>query len=121
MSPVSIEPFVKFTGELLVDLPGPATSSADLADFSRNRLAEFRGLTVAFQALELLSSELHKDVEAKLEAIEDRLATYLGELEAFGKGSRSTAPGRPEAIAELSALRLAVLDPIKSHQAELGT
>lgn len=120
VSPVSVEPFVKFTGELLVNLPGADTSKENCEAFSHDRLAEFRALTVAFQALELLSNDLHKKVESELEAIEDRLAKYLGDLDAFVKGDLTSAPGRPEAIADLSALRLRVLEPIKEHQASLG-
>lgn len=120
VSPVSIEPFVKFTSELLVSLPSAASSQQEREAFSTNRLAEFRALTVSFQALALLSPQLSQTVESQLEAIEDRLAKYLGELDAFAKGNSAVAPGRPEAIADLSALRLGVLEPIKDHQADLG-
>lgn len=120
VSPVSVEPFVKFTSELLANLPDATTTREDLEKISRQQLAEFRSLIAAFQALELLSSELHKKVESPLEAIEDRLARYFGDLDAFANGHLVSPPGRPEVITELSALRLAVLDPIKDHQAELG-
>lgn len=120
VSPVSVEPFVKFTSELLANLPDVETKPEDREAFSRDRLTEFRALTVAFQALELLNKDLYKSVESKLEAIEDRLAKYFGDLDAFAKGSLASAPGRPEAIADLSVLRLAVLEPIKDHQSAMG-
>jgi hypothetical protein len=120
VSPVSIEPLVKLTGDILANLPDVQTSTTDREEFSRTRLAEFRALTVAFQALELIGKDLNRIVELHLEAFEDRLARYLGDLAAFAEARNQIAPGRPEAIAELSALRLSVLDAIKDHQAELG-
>lgn len=121
VSPLSIEPFVKFTSELMVGLPSLDTPEDVRLKFSHDRLSEFRALTVAFQALELLDHDLFRNIESKLEKIEDRLAKYLGELDSFAKGVLVTAPGRPEAIAELSSLRLAVLELIKEHQGALGS
>ena len=121
VSPVSIEPFVRLTSDLLVNLPDPGTPHEDCEVFARDRLAEFRALTVAFQALELLNGNLYKQVGSQLEAIEDRLAEYFGDLDALAKDNRAPVPSRPEAIADLSALRLAVLEPIKDHQATLGS
>lgn len=120
VSPVSIEPLVKLTGDILAKLPDAQTSTAEREEFSKIRLAEFRALTVAFQALELISKNLNRIVESHLEAFEDRLARYLGDLAAFAEARSQSAPGRPEAITELSALRLAVLDAIKDHQSDLG-
>lgn len=120
VSPVSIEPFVKFTSDLLVNLPSTDTPREELELFSRSRLAEYRALMVAFQALELLSGPLHQEVWGRLEALEDCMAQYFGRLDAFAKGTLAEAPSRPEAIAQLSALRLAVLEPIKVQQVALG-
>ncbi len=120
VSPVSIEPFVKFTSELLVKLPDSSTPSDEREKFANEHLADYRALMVAFQVLELLSTPLNQGVCAQLEALEDRLAQYFGQLDAFAKGSTTNAPSRPEAIADLSALRLAVLEPIKVHQVALG-
>lgn len=119
VSPVSIEPLVRFGTELLAALPGPASDRAAARAFGVEKLAELRAHTEAFRTLLLISDSLFAEVEPLLEAVEDRLAEYLGHLEAHWRAG-DPAPSRPEAVADLSARLMAVLGPIKSHQAGVG-
>jgi hypothetical protein len=119
VSPVSIEPFLQFGTELLTKLPASDNDPAAARPAGAELLQKLRGLTQSFLALQLIGDNLHLEVEAALEKLEDRLATYLGGLDEHWNNS-SPAPSRPEAIAELSLAFIAVLNPIKQHQASLG-
>jgi hypothetical protein len=120
VSPVSIEPFLKFGTELLSKLPTEQSNPEQAEAFGKERLTELRGLAASFIPLRLLSADVHSSVAAALDEFEDRLATYMGDLDAFFKQRRPEAPSRPEAVTELSSRLLAVLDPIRKHQAALG-
>jgi hypothetical protein len=119
VSPVSIEPLVKFGTELLANLPGEDSDPAAANTFGTDKLSELRGLTEAFRTLLLIKDSLFAEVEPLLESVEDRLAEYMGQLDAHWR-SGTPAPSRPEAMADLSARLMAVLGPIKSHQAGVG-
>ena len=120
VSPVSIEPFVKFVGEVLSKLPDGQSDGDMREKFKQEQLTNLKSLIAGFRALELINKDLYSQVETKLELVEDLLISYLSNLNEHIKNPSSDAPGKPEFIEELSALRLAVLDPIKEHQASVG-
>lgn len=120
VSPVSIEPFLKFGTELLSKLPDAQDGPDAAAAFGKQRLSELRTLGASFIPLRLLSEDVHTSVETAMDDFEDRLATYMGELDAYFKGQRQDPPSRPEAVTDMSSKLLAVLEPIRQHQAALG-
>jgi hypothetical protein len=119
VSPVSIEPLVKFGSDLLAHLPDSTTLSSDGKEFGSLKLPELRRITAAFHSLRLIDEKLHSEVINALEQFEDRLATYLGQLNSHWE-TGAVAPSRPEAVEDMSSKLMQVLKPIKNHQAAVG-
>lgn len=119
ISPASIEPLVKFGSDLFNELPSLITNPEEGKRFGTNRLSELKRIMAAFHSLRLIDESLHSSVLEELEKLEDRLATYMGELNEHWSSS-ANAPSKPEALEDMSSILVRALKPIKDHQASLG-
>jgi hypothetical protein len=124
VSPISIEPFLKFVTEVRATLPTADTPSAMAPStltaywsVNQTRLNEF---SLAFQSLELVDPALHRSVEEALLAFDDSLAAYVGALGQFLNGSATEPPNREDAGRVLTETMLKIFGLIQVHQRSLG-
>lgn len=116
LSPHSIEPFLKFSTELIQHLP-PAEGSepaSEAAAFVQLRI-QLRGLMTAFDALAVVDPQLAASVNALVEQFEDRLATY-GYARKMFQESGAEEPSRSAALEDMAGIRTQVLHCIRKHQ-----
>lgn len=117
VSPISIEPLLKYWTELPRSLP--TTGSANKADVEQywvqqqKSLEQFYG---SFRVLILIDEKLAKSVEEKLEEFEDGLAIYCGAIQAHLADGTILAPDRAFVLASLTEIIIAVFKLIQDHQ-----
>lgn len=119
LSPSTIEPWVKLMGEMLTGLPAVGVTTSQLEEWKQSRLSQIRAIGATFVALRLIDEALFEKVERAAGDVEDRLVGYLSEMAAHLE-TGAPAPSRPEAVAELATMGVAVLIPIKEHQTMVG-
>lgn len=121
VSPLSIEPFLKFAQELPRALPVASGTSDDAVEtFWTTQVAKVGDFEVAFRALGLIDVALGEAVASKLEAFEDLLATYCGDLRAHLKDSATPAPNATAAGHALLTTTLELLKLIQLQQTSVG-
>ena len=120
VSPVAIEPFVKFTISLTHTLPRPVDGSEKVQIFwveTTQKLTEF---SASFANLELISPDLNRSVALQLEGIEDAIAEYCGSLQQHLNDSAIAAPDRASLSSKVSQINLAIMRGIAAFQANVG-
>lgn len=120
VSPVAIEPFVKFVISLSSSLPSNKTSTEDTERFWTAGAASFGEFSASFFNLELISRDLHKEVEVLLEAMEDELSNYCGALQQYLKDSTQPIPDRGQTLSSLGKMSRDVMQAIAKFQANVG-
>lgn len=121
VSPISIEPFLKYIQELGTILP---TASQDLHYVEQtwgdqaNKLGEFR---LSFQILNVVDSRLQANVSEKLDELEDRITIYCGQLMAYldneGDGE---LPSKDECLHDCNSLAISIFKLIQASQTAVG-
>jgi hypothetical protein len=123
VSPASIEPFLKFKSDLTTSLPNAAAGAVAVEGFWTSNVQLMQGHVEAFRSLQLIDSELAREVENDLTEIEEILATYCGLLLSHlaQDGRTPTPPSASEASRQIGSLAIRVLARIQRHQAVVGT
>ena len=121
VSPLSIEPFLKFAQGLPRELPGmPGSTDEKVEEFWTAQVAKVGDFEVAFRALRLIEVALGDAVATELEKFEDVLAAYCGELRAHIKDPTLSAPDATAAGHALITTTLDLLKLIQSQQNTVG-
>lgn len=121
VSPVAIEPFVKFVISLSAALPSATSTPEDTTKFWTSTASNFNEFTASFFNLELISAELHKEVEKLLESMEDGLSNYCGALQQYLNDPARPIPDRAEVLGSLGKTSRDVMQAIARFQANVGT
>lgn len=121
VSPVAIEPFLKFVISLSAVLPSATSTPDDTTKFWTATTSSFNEFTASFFNLELISTELHKEVEKLLEGMEDALSNYCGTLQQYFNDPALPIPDRAEVLVSLGKTSRNVMQEIARFQANVGT
>ena len=119
VSPLSIEPFLKFANEVSTRLPTASASKTAVGDHWAEQVAKLGEFSVAFQALGLIDPKLSTAVADQLSYFEDALADYCGHLLKH-LSADGPAPDKAVAVQGLLATTLAILRLIQAHQTKVG-
>lgn len=124
VSPASIEPFLKFIGDLRAALPHASATTPltpnDLTVYWGGAQRKFNEFSMSFQSLALIDLALQKSVEQALLDLEDGLSDYVAALGKFVDGTVTVAPNRADAAASLTRGMLRVFQLVQDHQRVLG-
>lgn len=120
VSPVAIEPFVKFVISLSGTLPSKTSSPEDTEKFWASAVTSFGEFSASFYNLELISADLHQEVAVLLETMEDELANYCGVLQQYLKDTTQSMPGREQTLSSLGKTSRDVMQAIAKFQANVG-
>ena len=120
VSPVAIEPFVKYIIALSSTLPTTSASAEDVKKFWTSGATCFGEFSASFFNLELISADLHKDVAALLEAMEDELSDYCGALQQHLNDAIQPIPDHSQTLSSLGKTSRDVMQAIAKFQANVG-
>lgn len=120
VSPVAIEPFVKFVISLSSTLPSTTSSAEDTKKFWAAGVTSFGEFSASFFNLELISADLHKEVAALLEAMEDELSNYCGALQQYLNDATQPIPDHGQTLSSLGKTSRDVMQAIAKFQANVG-
>ena len=121
VSPMSIEPFLKYVIEMAIELPDVRGSTTqDVRDYWKKNVHRLGEFEVSFGTLALIDETLNSAVAEDLEKIGDLIASYCGSLGQHLDGTLPKAPDRDDIKAAISALAISILKRIKAHQVAVG-
>jgi hypothetical protein len=120
VSPMSIEPFLKYIQELGSILPS-ASQTLNYVEQTwgdqAQKLGEFR---LSFQILDVVDATLQAGVLAKLDELDDRITVYCGELMQFLDNKSTNVPSRNDCLQDCNALTIAIFKLIQASQSAVG-
>lgn len=121
ISPISIEPFLKYTIELSASLP-MFTSAIDsnVEVYWTQHALKLSEFSLSFRTLILMDTQLDTDVGKKLETFEDCLAIYCGKLRLSLADTSAPQPDRAECARKFIGITIEILKLIQRHQASVG-
>lgn len=124
ISPISIEPFVKYTTDLRNALAQvEITSTAeDVESLWSNLSIELSQLNAGFQLLELVDETLTPKIQVYLDVIDDELATYFGKFIAARKQHDGVFEpnSSDECLIKIDTAQKTIFRLIHSHQSAMG-
>ncbi|MBT0571251.1 hypothetical protein KIK84_13030 [Curvibacter sp. CHRR-16] len=120
VSPVAIEPFVKFVISLSSTLPSTTSSAEDTKKFWAAGTTNFGEFSASFFNLELISADLHKEVATLLEAMEDEFSDYCGALQQYLNDNTQPVPDHKQTLLNLGKTSRAMMQAIAKFQANVG-
>lgn len=120
VSPVAIEPFVRFVISLSSTLPSTNSSAEDTEKFWTSSANSFGEFSASFFNLELISADLHKEVAALLEAMEDELSNYCGAVQQYLNDATHPIPDHSQTLSSLGKTSRDVMQAIAKFQANVG-
>lgn len=121
ISPISVEPFLKYATELSASLPEKKATRAQVQDYWTKHAPKMVEYTLSFQVLNLVDRQLGADVVQQLEQFEDRLAEYCGTLGQYLVGGLEVPPNRDQCARDLIETTIKILKLIQKHQASVGS
>lgn len=119
ISPISIEPFLKYTTELSASLPNIKNTPAQVQDYWKEQVLKIGEYSLSFRVLNLIDKQLAVNTAHQLEQFEDCLAEYCGKLGQHLEGN-SPPPNRDGCARKLIQTTIEILKLIQQHQASVG-
>jgi hypothetical protein len=121
ISPISVEPFLKWTTELSAALPSAAgTTKKKVKAFWAAQALKITEYSLSFRTFGLVDKDLDSALEGEFERFDDCFTVYCGNLMQYQSGALPAPPDRDECIRTLIEITLAMLKLIRSHQAAMG-
>lgn len=120
VSPFAIEPFLKYLISLPVGLPSNKSTSEEVQLFWTSAASSFGEFTSAFGILEQIDKTLHRKVAELLEAMEDALSDYCGQLQQHLMDSHAPDPDRASTAGLLRQSGYSITQAIAAYQANVG-
>ena len=121
ISPISIEPFLKFVTELSSSLPmAKDATDSQVEQYWTSRVSTIKEFDLSFRTLSLVDVQLNIDVGKKLEEFEDHFCDYIGSLRQSLAGTLAQPPARGDCIHLLVSKEIEILKLIQKHQVLVG-
>lgn len=120
ISPISIEPFLKFTTELRSSLPKDTDTAQDTQQFWTSQAKKINEFCLTFYILDIVDSKLASNVNEKLEKFEDCFSEYCGNLIKFLLNNSTIRPDRDECTHTLIQIVGDIIKLIQNHQDSVG-
>jgi hypothetical protein len=121
ISPISVEPFLKYATELSASLPlATNTTGEQVKLYWADQATKVTQFSLSFRTFGLVDMQLDSDLEETLEKFDDCLADYCGKLRQHLAGALETPPDRGECARTLIEITLTILKLIRAHQASVG-
>jgi hypothetical protein len=120
ISPISVEPFLKYTTELSASLPNGKSTPAQVQDYWREQVLKVGEFSLSFRVLNLVDQQLAINTAHQLEQFEDCIAEYCGKLRQHLEGHLLRPPNRDECARKLIETTIEILKLIQQHQASVG-
>lgn len=120
ISPISVEPFLKYTTELSASLPIVTSSDEHIQKYWTQQAQKIGEFILAFRTLGLIDSKLDSAVVVRLEKFDDCLGVYCGELRQHLADKLKKLPDRDECSRTLIEITISILKLIQKHQTAVG-
>lgn len=120
ISPISVEPFLKYTTELSASLPNRKNTPTQVQDYWREQVLKIGEYSLSFRVLNFVDQQLAINAAHQLEQFEDCIAEYCGKLGQHLEGNLRPPPNRDECARKLIETTIEILKLIQQHQASVG-
>lgn len=121
ISPISVEPFLKYSTQLSAGLPTAHGSTHEMVrEFWTNSSAKITEYTLTFSVFGFLDRDLDAALQGELEKFDECLAVYCGKLMQHLSGDSMRAPNRDQSARTLMETTFQMLKLVRLSQASMG-
>lgn len=121
ISPISVEPFLKYSTQLTAGLPTAHGFTHDMVrEFWTDNSAKITEYTLTFGVFGFLDRDLDAALQSELEKFDECLAVYCGKLMQHLTGGSMRAPNRDQSARTLMETTFQMLKLIRLSQVSMG-